>query len=280
MYFENDFNFVGNNQIQKVHPVDTKRLLKITGIRLPSILGLNPYETPFQVWCAMTRMAKIPYVETHEQKVGKFLEPRQREFIKTCYKDINVISPREFYGKNFEAFQYDCHPENNLFGGIWDAKLISKGECVGMLEFKTTHESNKELWEEHPPLYYVVQVLLYACMENKDIADIFVTFLPEKIYQNPTRFQINIENSKFFRYNIRDTFIDLENQTISIRKGQGNFLSLIKQAITWYQTYVLTGVSPACDPTNEKDKQLLHGLMNQKQSMETWKKNFQQFQGK
>lgn len=45
------------NKIQITPPKNPK---KITGTRFATILGLNPWATEFEVWCAITRLYEKP----------------------------------------------------------------------------------------------------------------------------------------------------------------------------------------------------------------------------
>ena len=41
-----------------------KRTKKITGTRFATILGLNPWSTPFEMWLAITKTYEIPFEDT------------------------------------------------------------------------------------------------------------------------------------------------------------------------------------------------------------------------
>ena len=47
-----------DNKIQIVPP---KRPKKLTATRFATILGLNPWSTPFEVWCEITRTYQKPF---------------------------------------------------------------------------------------------------------------------------------------------------------------------------------------------------------------------------
>ena len=53
----------------------------LTGTRFASCLGLNPYSSPFQIWCECTKLVTPSYEETMYTKAGKIIEPKQREYI-------------------------------------------------------------------------------------------------------------------------------------------------------------------------------------------------------
>ena len=45
--------WLDGNKIQIIPP---KRPKKLTGTRFATILGLNPWSTPFEIWCEVTRL--------------------------------------------------------------------------------------------------------------------------------------------------------------------------------------------------------------------------------
>lgn len=47
-----DIKWLKGNRIQIAPPKKTK---KITGTRFATILGLNPWSTAFEMWCAITK---------------------------------------------------------------------------------------------------------------------------------------------------------------------------------------------------------------------------------
>lgn len=51
----NKITWLDGNQIQITPP---KRTKKVTGTRFATILGLNPWSTSFEIWCAITRLSE------------------------------------------------------------------------------------------------------------------------------------------------------------------------------------------------------------------------------
>ena len=70
-----------NNTIQVTPPRKPK---KLTGTRFASVLGLNRWSTPFEIWCACTRTYEAPFEDTIYTKAGKAIEPKQAEYMKSC----------------------------------------------------------------------------------------------------------------------------------------------------------------------------------------------------
>ena len=50
--------WLDGNKIQIIPP---KRPKKLTGTRFATILGLNPWSTPFEIWCEVTRTYQKPF---------------------------------------------------------------------------------------------------------------------------------------------------------------------------------------------------------------------------
>ena len=48
----------------KIKVVPPKRPKKLTATRFATVLGLNPWSTPFEEWCEITRTYQKPFEET------------------------------------------------------------------------------------------------------------------------------------------------------------------------------------------------------------------------
>lgn len=64
--------WLDGNKIQIIPP---KRPKKLTGTRFATILGLNPWSTPFEIWCEVTRTYQKPFEDTIYTIAGKTIEP-------------------------------------------------------------------------------------------------------------------------------------------------------------------------------------------------------------
>ena len=71
--------WLDSKQIQITPP---KRTKKVTGTRFATILGLNPWSTPFEMWCAITKTYEKPFEDTIYTIAGKTIEPKQAEYMK------------------------------------------------------------------------------------------------------------------------------------------------------------------------------------------------------
>lgn len=69
--------WLDSKQIQITPP---KRTKKVTGTRFATILGLNPWSTPFEMWCAITKTYEKPFEDTIYTIAGKTIEPKRRVY--------------------------------------------------------------------------------------------------------------------------------------------------------------------------------------------------------
>ena len=83
-------NWVGNH-LEITPPSRTK---KVTGTRFATILGLNPWSTPFEMWCAITKTYEKPFEDTIYTVAGKTIEPKQADYMETLGLDIVISIPR------------------------------------------------------------------------------------------------------------------------------------------------------------------------------------------
>ena len=84
-----DIKWLEGNRIQIAPPKKTK---KITGTRFATILGLNPWSTAFEMWCAVTKTYEVPFEDTIYTIAGKTIEPLQAEYMKKSY-GMDITSP-------------------------------------------------------------------------------------------------------------------------------------------------------------------------------------------
>ena len=153
-----DIKWLEDNRLQIAPP---KRTKKITGTRFATILGLNPWSTEFEMWCAITKTFELPFEDTIYTKAGKTIEPKQAEYMKKSY-GMDLITPTDRYGEDyFNKTWGDFFPENKHLGGMWDFLGVDEnGEVDTVLEMKTTKRI--EDWQNDAPEYYALQAALYA----------------------------------------------------------------------------------------------------------------------
>mgnify|MGYP000831940223 FL=1 len=110
----------------KIKVVPPKRPKKLTATRFATVLGLNPWSTPFEVWCEITRTYQKPFEETIYTAAGKTIEPKQAQFMKKSYFMTNIVTPTDIYGEDYFNRTYgDFFKDEPVFGGMWDYLLLS-----------------------------------------------------------------------------------------------------------------------------------------------------------
>lgn len=238
--------------------------LKVTGTRLAGILGLNKWNTPFQMWCEITKAARPPFEDTIYTLAGKAIEPKQIAWTKEQISE-NIKSPEEFFGNRYNDVKYDFYPEEKIYGGMWDAKLVRpSGKVSDIFEYKTTKRA--EDWLNGPPVYYLIQVLEYAYLESfkqKSFVkrvNLVVSFLEDDDYNHPEDFVVTDENTQIFTYDVAKTAFDDEGNVYNIDEiddEQKPFVytisDLIQKVNVWYDKHIRTGVSPEFDEIRDKE---------------------------
>lgn len=232
---------------------EPKSKLKITGTRLAGVLGLNRWNTPFQMWCEITKAARPAFEDTIYTLAGKAIEPKQIAYVKEKISP-NIMDPKEFFGLRYEEMKYDFYPEDKIYGGMWDAKLVRKsGKVSDVFEFKSTKRA--EDWLEHPPTYYLLQAMEYAYKEGAKRAHLVVSFLEDDDYNHPENFVVTDDNTQIFSYDMNSTFISLEDGSITTVEDGSHFSFewLIHLANIWYDKHIRTGFSPEFDEVKDKE---------------------------
>ena len=229
-----------DNHIEITPP---KRFKKCTGTRFGCILGQSPWNTPFKMWCEITKTYEEPFKDTIYTIAGKTIEPKQAEYMKRSY-GMTLISPTDKYGEDyFKKTWGDFFPENKHLGGMWDYLSVDEnGNIDAVLEMKTS--KRVEDWGNDVPEYYAVQASLYAYLLGVDKVIMVASFLDDNDYNNPEAFVPSVENTITREFNVSERY--------------PNFEALVEFVETWWQTYVDRGVSPDFD--EKKDVELLKAL--------------------
>lgn len=229
-----------------------KRTKKITGTRFATILGLNPWSTPFEMWLAITKTYEIPFEDTIYTKAGKAIEPKQAEYMKKSY-GMDIITPTDRYGEDyFKSTWGDFFPESKHLGGMWDYLGVDENGVVDtVLEMKTTKRI--EDWQNDAPEYYALQAALYAYLLGVDNVIMVASFLEEKDYADPTKYTPNIKNTITVEFKVSERYPD--------------FAEKIKLVENWWAEYVDSGISPVYD--EKKDAELLAALRTHNLTLDT-----------
>lgn len=232
--------WLDSKQIQITPP---KRTKKVTGTRFATILGLNPWSTPFEMWCAITKTYEKPFEDTIYTIAGKTIEPKQAEYMKKSY-GMDLITPTDRYGQDyFNKTWGDFFPENPYFGGMWDYLGVDENGTVDtVLEMKTTKRI--EDWQNDAPEYYALQAALYAYLLGVDNVIMVASFLEEKDYEDPSKFVPNIKNTITVEFKVSERYPD--------------FARMIAEVESWWGEYVAGGISPVYD--EKKDAEILAAL--------------------
>lgn len=243
--------WLDGNKIQIIPP---KRPKKLTGTRFATILGLNPWSTPFEIWCEVTRTYQKPFENTIYTIAGKTIEPKQAEYMKQTYFMSNLVTPTDIWGKDYFRQTYgDFFRESPVLGGMWDYLLYGKdGKPTTVLEMKTS--KRVEDWKDDIPEYYALQAALYAYLLGVDEVIMVASFLEPKDYDAPEKFVCSGENTITRPFKVSERYPDFEKK-------------YVKPALKWWKDYVESGISPAFD--ERKDAEILKALRTNNLSPET-----------
>lgn len=217
---------------------------KITGTRFASVLNMNPWSTPFEAWCAITRTYEKPFEDTVYTIAGKTIEPKQMEYMRTAYGMDNLVTPTDVYGADYFSKTWgDFFPEEKIFGGMWDAfTRDDENQVEAIIEFKTTKRA--EDWKDDIPEYYALQASLYAYLMGVDDVIMVCSFLSDTDYENPDRFEPSAENTITKEFKVSQRY--------------RHFKDWIEKAENWWAEHVEGGVSP--EPDEKLDKEILDVL--------------------
>ena len=243
--------WLDGNKIQIIPP---KRPKKLTGTRFATILGLNPWSTPFEIWCEVTRTYQKPFEDTIYTIAGKTIEPKQAEYMKQTYFMSNLVTPTDIWGKDYFRQTYgDFFRESPVLGGMWDYLLYGKdGKPTTVLEMKTS--KRVEDWKDDIPEYYALQAALYAYLLGVDEVIMVASFLEPKDYDAPEKVVCSGENTITRPFKVSERYPDFEKK-------------YVKPALKWWKDFVESGISPAFD--ERKDAEILKALRTNNLSPET-----------
>ena len=248
-----EIKWVGN-QIQVELP---KKLKKISGTYFPSVVGVDPWKSPFEAWCKSTRTWEPPFEGNKYTNAGEIIEPKVFEFLRTSmgFGD-RVITPTDMYGKDyFKKTWGDFFPDNKVFSGMWDALIKDEnGNIEYVVEIKTVQVDGRsgsleDRWKDgEAPHYQALQASLYAYLLGVDKVLMVAVALEDKKgdYEHPEQVVPSYANG--------NVYID----EFRVSERYPNFDMYIEKATAWWNAYVLTGASPAFD--EKKDAEILKAL--------------------
>lgn len=235
-----NIEWLEGNRIKITPPKKTK---KVTGTRFATILGLNPWSTDFEMWCAITKTYEKPFEDTIYTVAGKTIEPKQAAYMEQSY-GMEIIRPSDVWGEDyFNQTWGDFFKENKHLGGMWDYLMKGEdGKVEAVLEMKTTKRA--EDWENDVPEYYALQAALYAYLYGVDDVIMVASFLSPTDYDNPEAFKPNVSNTITVGFKVSERYPDFAEKVALVEK--------------WWSDYVTTGISPEYD--EKKDAEILKAL--------------------
>lgn len=239
-----------NNTIKIIPPKNPK---KLTATRFATILGLNPWSTPFEIWCEVTRTYAKPFEETKYTAAGKAIEPKQAQYMMNSYFMTDLVSPTDLYGKDYFKKTFgDFFHDTPTLGGMWDYLRMKDGKPTAVLEMKTTKRA--EDWSEDIPEYYALQAALYAYLLGVDDVIMVASFLEEKDYDHPENYVCNVHNTITRPFKVSERYPNFERD-------------YVKPALKWWKDHVESGLSPVYD--EKRDAEILKVLRTNNLSPET-----------
>ena len=235
----------------------TKKPKKITGTHFPTIVGVNPFSTDFEVWCRCTRTYEIPFEGNKYTNAGQIIEPKVFDFLRTSmgFGD-RLVTPEDVYGKDhFKKTWGDFYPNTPIFGGMWDALVKDEnGDIEYVVEIKTVQVDGRsgsleDRWKDgEAPHYQALQASLYAYLLGVEKVLMVAVALEDRKgdYEHPENVVPSYANG--------NVYID----EFKVWERYPNFDMYIEKATDWWNTYVLTGNSPEFD--EKKDVEILKAL--------------------
>ena len=234
-----------------------KKPKKITGTHFPTIIGVNPFSTDFEVWCRCTRTYEIPFEGNKYTNAGQVIEPKVFDFLRTSMGfGSRLVTPEDVYGKDhFKKTWGDFYPNVPIFGGMWDALVKDNdGNIEYVVEIKTVQVDGRsgsleDRWKNgEAPHYQALQASLYAYLLGVDKVLMVAVALEDGKgdYEHPEQVVPSYANA--------NVYID----GFSVSERYPNFDMYIEKATAWWNAYVTTGVSPEFD--EKKDAEILKAL--------------------
>lgn len=244
-----NIEWLEGNRVKIDPPKKTK---KITGTRFATVMGLNPWSTDFEIFCAVTKLYEAPFEDTVYTKAGKTIEPKQAEYMKNSY-GMDLISPTDMYGEDyFRKTWGDFFPDQPVLSGMWDYLLKNEnGNVEAVLEMKTTKRA--EDWKDDVPEYYALQAALYAYLLGVDDVIMVASFLEERDYDNPEGFVPSAKNTITVEFKVSERYPDFKEKVARVEK--------------WWNDHVVTGISPQFD--EKRDAEILKALRTSTLSPDT-----------
>ena len=235
-----------------------KKPKKITGTHFHSVLGFDPWKTPFEAWCKSTRTYEKPFEGNEFTHAGEVIEPKVYEFLKTSmgFGD-RVKRPSDFYGDDyFKKTRGDFFPDDPIFGGMWDFLILTE-DCNSIeyvVEVKSVLADGRQgsldaRWKDgEAPHYQALQASLYANRLGIDNVLMVAVPLYKELgdYEHPEQVTVSFAEERVYIDEFR------------VSERYPKFDMYIAKATAWWNEHVLTGISPEFD--EKKDAEILTAL--------------------
>jgi putative phage-type endonuclease len=111
---------------------------KIGGSQIATIIGLNPYQSPLELWAEFTGR-KAPAEENAYMRQGKRMEPIIAEMFKERFPEVNVRPVNQLW-QSKDNDRFIATPDYGIYSEDFDQDLL------GLAEFKLSRV--KGLWGE------------------------------------------------------------------------------------------------------------------------------------
>ncbi len=136
----------------------------VGGSEVATIMGLNPYSSPLELWLLKTGRAEPKDLSNnHAVEWGNRLESVVGKKYADNHKDRKV--------RRVNAVLRSI--ERPWAQASLDYEVIENGRS-GILEIKTANSRKADDWKDGVPLYYLTQVTHYMSVTNRDFADVSV----------------------------------------------------------------------------------------------------------
>lgn len=223
-----------------------KQLLRISGHRMATVLGLNHFATPFQAWAEITKLLKVPFEENKYLIMGRVAEPKIIDYVRDKFP--NVMSMEEYYGNAIDDYRYNNFKyDSKIFGGMFDFVCTKNDKKTITLIGEIKTSGKPELFQNNNvPQEYLLQAALYAKLKGLDKVLFVISIVNEEDYMHPEMFVPTDENTTLIVKKLDDLFFEIDGEYYGID-------DCMRKAEEFWNNYVLTGISPEFDEKLDKD---------------------------
>lgn len=223
-----------------------KQLLRISGHRMATVLGLNHFATPFQAWAEITKLLKVPFEENKYLIMGRVAEPKIIDYVRDKFP--NVMSMEEYYGNAIDDYRYNNFKyDSKIFGGMFDFVCTKNDKKTITLIGEIKTSGKPELFQNNNiPQEYLLQAALYAKLKGLDKVLFVISIVNEEDYMHPEMFVPTDENTTLIVKKLDDLFFEIDGEYCGID-------DCMRKAEEFWNNYVLTGISPEFDEKLDKE---------------------------